>query len=1682
MAMFRVEAESLNIIDGFKVETLAAASGGQTLKAESKAPESRAQFTFTGEDGIYDLDIGHFDENDGSATLTVLVNGIEVGSFVLDQELGSHLANQQTHTVRRIENVALQDGDTFEILGMRDGGEPVRMDYIDFTLTGPGTDVIEVDTPLDVTDASDGLTSLREAIAMANADPDANTITFNTDVFNDEPQDVIRLTQGALLITSDLTIDGDLNDDGQPDIIVSGDVLGDDVTTTDPFGKTITNAPANPFDSDNSYSVFSFRDSSEATLDGLVVTGAGSPGDEGSAIVVGYGANLTVRNSSLSGNTSNTWGAALYNSGTTILEDTAVAFNVAGAMFNEGLLTLSTVTATDNSSQALFNYGSLEIFDSRFAGNTSGLTNFNGGTATIQSSDFTNHIRGAIYNDGTLNMTGGSILNNTNTASGAGLRNNGGTATLDGVVISGNVAPGGGGIWNEGTLTLTNALMSENRASGEDGGAVLNDGTLILSNSMLTENSASESGGGIANRGMLTLSDSTITGSLAEGGAAITNDPGATADITNVTIAGNYVAVNSGAVSNSGDMTILNSTVTGNTSVADYNAGVFNIGTLQIGNSIVLGNTPGETYGVMTETGPNIIGGLDPADVFVAIDPVTGGGLLADNGGPTETVAILAGGPAAGAANPATATPADQRGVPRDVAPDLGAFEAQQGPPPEPFRIEAEDLTRDVAFKVKNLASASANQVLQADGSAEQRASYVFDRPAGTYSLTIGYFDENDGVSSFAVFVDGVEIGNWLWDEELGSAFADNMTATTHTIQGVNISQGEVIEFVGMKDAGEPLRFDYVDFAPTGQVTDTTPPQVDTASAPGIGNAQQGDATTQVTVTYSDNVALDVSSFDTEDIRVTGPGGIDVDVTGFSVDTPSDGTPRTVTYTIAAPGGTWDPADNGIYSVSLDVLEVFDTAFNEAEGIVDLAAFTVAIDDQPPPASFRKEAEDFDILTSYTAKSLSAASGDAVLQAVGSGEKRASFAFDQPTGNYDLKIGYFDENDGEASFRLLVDGVEIDSFVWNQDLGSPLANATTATTRDLLGISLQNGSVIEVIGQKDGSEPARFDYVDFIGLPVGTPDNNVVVGTPEVENINAGIGNDTLSGGSGNDILAGGPGNDILVGGPSNPTLGLNFTGTLTSQLPFRPPDTMGAVGNDHIVEMLNGRFAVYDQTSGNIIQAQSTDQFWRDAGVTLLDSAVDPRILYDPIAERWIATAFQRTTNLYLLAASLSADPTDGWAGFSLASAEYAGIDLPTLGFNADIVVVNTSNEMLTIPKEDLYNGNFESAQFLLAEPDPGRGKYQPIVDLDNSGMPFPIFSFNWIAGNSVQVATVNGTATSPSINVQVPDSVIFDQIYGPPPNAQQPGTNVHLETIDNRFLTNLILQEGSVWGVHHVEENGRAALHWFQIDAETNTLLNDGLIPDAELDLYFGSIAVNDYGNVVIGYNGSSGSQFVSSYAVTAKLAQDGSITFDEPVLLKAGVAPYVGAGGFDPDTTRWGDYSATVLDPDDPYTFWTFQEVVVSENVGATQITEIDLLGRGVPDNDQLSGGPGNDTLSGGNGLDVFLFNTTDISSANAEPDLDQILDFQISADRIEFIDDANVGLSGAVAAGNQTEFLDLGDSFGPLGNPGDIFLTMDGADTQIVADYDNSGSLSSLDQVVIVDDVDPLKLLADIFVFV
>ena len=99
---------------------------------------------------------------------------------------------------------------------------------------------IIVNTTLDENDGSidDGDVSLRDAIAAASA---GDTITFADRVQAKRSKWGARSGSaralGELVIASDVTIDGDLDDDGAPDVTITGDTLGDDAADDGPAGQ-----------------------------------------------------------------------------------------------------------------------------------------------------------------------------------------------------------------------------------------------------------------------------------------------------------------------------------------------------------------------------------------------------------------------------------------------------------------------------------------------------------------------------------------------------------------------------------------------------------------------------------------------------------------------------------------------------------------------------------------------------------------------------------------------------------------------------------------------------------------------------------------------------------------------------------------------------------------------------------------------------------------------------------------------------------------------------------------------------------------------------------------------------------------------------------------------------------------------------------------------------------------------------------------------------------------------------------------------------------------------------------------------------------------------------------------------------------------------------------------------------
>ncbi len=417
-------------------------------------------------------------------------------------------------------------------------------------------------------------------------------------------------------------------------------------------------------------------------------------------------------------------------------------------------------------------------------------------------------------------------------------------------------------------------------------------------------------------------------------------------------------------------------------------------------------------------------------------------------------------------------------------------------------------------------------------------------------------------------------------------------------------------------------------------------------------------------------------------------------------------------------------------------------------------------------------------------------------------------------------------------------------------------------------------------------------------------------------------------------------------------SVGIGFTGG--SGPGFVPPDTMGAVGPDAIVEIINGRFAVYDKT-GAQQTASSLDQFWIDSGVTPAGGfSFDPRILYDAASSRWFAVSVDNAgaANNFLVAVSDDSDPTGGWTGFQIDSdadnSHWA--DYPMLGMNQEVVTISANMfgigggaanaSFLVLPKADLLAATPTVANRTLIEDVTLTGfGSQPVVDMDNGDLPLNILSsFNKPAG-TIKASSIVGTPTAPTINAV--GGTINVTPRNSPPNIDQPGTKTDIDAGDDRFGGNVVQQqiEGrsnpSLWGVHGVDIDGRASIEWYEIDAVTYTLLQSGTIADSSLAFNYPSIAVNDLGDIAIGFSGGDPSTFMSTYVVTGQTT-DGVTTLDPPIQTQAGVADYENLDGI--GRNRWGDYSATVVDPADELTMWTFQEFASGVDEWSIRVTEI------------------------------------------------------------------------------------------------------------------------------------------------
>jgi len=532
--------------------------------------------------------------------------------------------------------------------------------------------------------------SLRDALAAASTDGDV--IVFDSALSGQ----TILVEKGELEITAGITITG--------------------------LGSTNLTVQQQYYDQ-HWHRVFNISTATsgvEVVLSGLSIIDGDADGGNGGGIFDVHDGDLTLDDVSITGCTAGNGGGIYKNGdGTIEIVDSTISDNYAsqsaGALVSNGVGDLVITNSTFDSNTALYdggvgkigNDGNVTITGSTFQSNTSGsFYEYNGnasytsgeggalyitsgvtGNVLISGSTFSDNQAlygdgGAIYayNGGSFTISSSTFSDNDALYGGGGAvnANNGGSFTISSSTFSGNYSDSWGGALymasDAQVITITDSLFVDN-SSADEGGAIdfdADDQVVTINNSTFVDNTSGSDGGAIWKEagGSLTINMSTITGNSAvDGGGGVWFSEEfysyeyqvAAKDQADVTITGTILAGNTGSAGAADDLgTIQNA----ESPVATISDSI--LGAVKATITVTASNN-------IDATASGFVLGLDA---------------LADNGGATETMALLTGSPAIDA-GPATVPTFTGNGFDQRATPyvrvyngqsDIGAFELQSDP------------------------------------------------------------------------------------------------------------------------------------------------------------------------------------------------------------------------------------------------------------------------------------------------------------------------------------------------------------------------------------------------------------------------------------------------------------------------------------------------------------------------------------------------------------------------------------------------------------------------------------------------------------------------------------------------------------------------------------------------------------------------------------------------------------------------------------------------------------------------------------------------------------------------------------------------------------------------------------------------------------------------------------------
>jgi hypothetical protein len=397
------------------------------------------------------------------------------------------------------------------------------------------------------------------------------------------------------------------------------------------------------------------------------------------------------------------------------------------------------------------------------------------------------------------------------------------------------------------------------------------------------------------------------------------------------------------------------------------------------------------------------------------------------------------------------------------------------------------------------------------------------------------------------------------------------------------------------------------------------------------------------------------------------------------------------------------------------------------------------------------------------------------------------------------------------------------------------------------------------------------------------------------------------------------------------------------------PPDTHAAVGPNRIVAVTNGHVAIYDK-SGAILAGGTSglvpvdlDDFCGDSS----DEArcFDPKVVYDQYAGRFVAIALEGRTasesRMHLMVSKTNspANLSSDWnritlEGTTQISGSEGWLDYPGLGVSPEAVVITGNlfadnfiflgTKIRVIDKSTLYDGDQNASYVDINNNDLRDFSIQPALHFGSPPAGTFYLLQRYFSGR-LKVWALSGTPTNPVVHTQIVATADQGNCIS---EAPQKDTDKKVDTVCTRMM-DAVWRDGSLWGaLTGTDSSGtRTAVHWFEIrtngyPSNSPTLMQHGAIDGGPGEFtYMPSIGVDACNNVGLVYTQSSNARY-PEVRYAARLASDAPNSLRGPVMAKESAGFQDDFSG--PARERWGDYSATVIDPANQ-SFWVAQEYV-------------------------------------------------------------------------------------------------------------------------------------------------------------